>query len=199
MRLKADGRLARRRPFLRGAFLLQAKLVNRRDERTLARLAAIHHLARKTEAFDAVVKEVESFCSHSGLFCKVVRILSARKQYAKAEECFKKAAELRPDLSSPRAGFGLLLMQLGREPEAKVQLESAFKTDPFHVRVSNALKVLKHLDGCQQPKRHTSLIKYDTKIDKIQAAFLADYLEELHTPSSPALAPALRREKLWLK
>src|ERR1700722_6614066 len=185
LRLKADVRLAEGDNASAERLFLQAKMINRRDERTLARLAAIHHLARKSEAFDAVVKEVESFDSKPGLFfAELAEVLSARKQYAKAEECFKKAAELRPDLSSPRAGLGLLLMQLGREPEAKVQLESAFKTDPFHVRVSNALKVLKHLDGYGITETLHFVIKYDPKTDKIQAAFLADYLEALHTEFS---------------
>ena len=71
-------------------------------------------------------------------------------------------------------------MQLGREAEAKQQLESAFKTDPFHVRVSNALKVLKHLDRYESKETAHFVIKFDSKTDKVFAAWLADYLEELH-------------------
>jgi len=181
LRLKADVRLAEGDTASVERLLLAAKLINPSDERTLARLAAIHHMARKPEAFAAVVKEVEGFCLKPGVFfTELAEVLTARKQYAKAEECFKKAAELRPDMAIARAGLGLLLMQLGREPEAKFQLESAFKTDPFHVRVSNALKVLKHLDGYATTETPHFVIKYDPKTDKIQAAFLADYLEQLH-------------------
>src|SRR5262249_42088439 len=80
----------------------------------------------------------------------------------------------------PKAGLGLLLMQLGREPEAKLQLEAAFKADPFHVRVSNSLKVLKHLDAYETRETPHFVIKYDAKADKAFAAWLADYLEEWH-------------------
>lgn len=181
LRLKADVRLAEGDTASAERLLLAAKLINPHDERTLARLAAIHYLARKTEALAAVEKDVEGFCTKPGVFfTELAEVLTVRKQYAKAEECFKKATQLRPDLSSARAGLGLLLMQLGREPEAKLQLESAFKTDPFHVRVSNALKVLKHLDGYASTETPHFVIKYDPKADKIQAAFLADYLEQLH-------------------
>jgi tetratricopeptide (TPR) repeat protein len=183
--LKADVRLAEGDAAAAERLVLAAKLVNRRDERTLARLAAIHVLARKEQAVDAVVKEVSEFRARPGVFyAELAEALTSRKQYPKAEECFKKAIELRPDLSSARAGLGLLLMQLGREPEARIQLEAAFKADPFHVRVSNALKVLKHLDAYTAVETAHFVIKFDSKNDKVQAAFVADYLEQLHAEFS---------------
>jgi cellulose synthase operon protein C len=181
LRLKADARLAEGDSASAERLLLAAKLVNPREEPTLARLAAVGHLARKVDAVAAVEKEVAGFCAKPGVFYhELAEVLAGRKQYAKAEECYKRAAELRPDLSGPRAGLGLLLMQLGREPEAKLQLEAAFKADPFHVRVSNALKVLKHLDGYETRETAHFVIKFDPKNDKVLAAWLADYLEELH-------------------
>jgi tetratricopeptide (TPR) repeat protein len=179
LRLKADARLAE--GDLAGAerHLLAAKLVNPREEPTLARLAALRHLARKPVA-DAE-KEVAAFCAKPGVFyAELAEVLAARKQYDAAEAYFRKATELRPDLSAPRAGLGLLFMQLGREAEAKVQLDAALKADPFHVRVSNALKVLKHLDGYATAETAHFVIKYDAKADAAFAAWLADYLEEWH-------------------
>lgn len=187
LRLKADVRLAEGEAADGERLLLAARLVNRRDERTLARLATIHILARKPEAYAAVVKDVEAFCSKPGVFyAEMAEALSARRQYVRAEECYKKATELRPDLSSPRAGLGLLYMQLGREAEARRQLQAAFKIDPFHVRVSNALKVLEHLDGYAVRETPHFTIRYDPKTDAVQAAVAADYLEELHAAFSKA-------------
>ena len=77
-----------------------AKLINPREEATLARLAAIHILARKPDAVAAVEKEVAAFCAKPGVFHhELAEVLVARKQYAQAEECYKKATELRPDLA----------------------------------------------------------------------------------------------------
>ena len=181
LRLKADARLAEGDSATAGRILLAAKLISPKEEPTLARLAAVRHLARNAEAVAAVEKEVASFCAKPGVFYyELAEVLAERKQYAKAEECYKKAAELRPDLSGPRAGLGLLFLQLGREPEAKFQLEAAFKADPFHVRVSNALKVLKHLDAYETRETPHFVIKFDPKADKVLAAWLEDYLEELH-------------------
>lgn len=179
LRLKADVRLAE--GDLAGAerLLAAAKLINDRDERTLARLAAVRHLMR--QPFDAEVKQVEAFCAKPGVFYhELAEVLTARKQYARAEEFFKKAIELRPDLSAAKAGLGMLLLQLGREPEAKVQLEAAYKADPFHVRVSNALRVLRHLADYATTETPHFVIKYDAKADRVLAAWLADYLEQLH-------------------
>jgi tetratricopeptide (TPR) repeat protein len=181
LRLKADARLAEGDAPAAERLLLAAKLVNPREEATHARLAAVRHLARKPEKVAEVEKEVAAFCAKPGVFySEFADVLMARKQYVRAEEAFRKAAELRPDLSAPRAGLGLLLMQLGREPEAKVQLEAAFKADPFHVRVSNALRVLKHLDGYETFETAHFVIKYDPKTDKLFAAWLGDSLEEWH-------------------
>jgi tetratricopeptide (TPR) repeat protein len=181
LRLKADVRLAEGDFAGAERLLLAAKLVNARDELTLARLAAVHHLMRKPDAFEAVVKQVEGFCAKPGVFYhELAEVLAVRKQYARAEECYKKAIELRPDLSAAKAGLGLLLLQLGREPEAKVQLDAAYKADPFHVRVSNALLVLKHLGDYATTETPHFVIKFDAKTDKVLAAWLADYLEDTH-------------------
>jgi len=181
LRLKADTQLAEGDSAAAERLLLAAKLVNPRDESTLARLAAIQHLSRKPAGVAEIEKEVAAFCAKPGVFyTELADVLMSRKQYARAEECFKKASELRPDLAAPRAGLGLLFMQLGREPEAKVQLEAAFKADPFHVRVSNSLKVLKHLSGYESFETPHFVIKYDAKTDAIFASFLGEYLEVWH-------------------
>jgi len=181
LRLKADTQLAEGDTASAERLLLAAKLINPRDESTLARLAVIRHLGRKPEAVAEIEKEAASFCAKPGVFyTELAAALVARKQYARAEECFKKASELRPDLAAPKAGLGLLMMQLGREPEAKVQLEAAFKADPFHVRVSNSLRVLKHLSSYEAFETPHFVIKYDAKTDATFAAFLGESLEEWH-------------------
>ncbi len=181
LRLKADVLSAE--GDLAGAerLLTAARLINPRDERTLARLAGINQIARKPAMAAAITKEVESFCTKPGVFfLELAEALALRKQYPAAIEAYRKAAAVRPDLSSPRAGLGLLYMQLGREPEAQVELEAAFKADPFHVRVSNALRVLKHLEGYTTTETPHFVIRFDPKTDEVLAAWLADYLEEQH-------------------
>jgi tetratricopeptide (TPR) repeat protein len=181
LRLKADARLAEGDTESAQRLLLAAKLLNPRSEATLARLAALHILARKPEAAAAIEKEVSVFCARPGVFyLQLAETLGDRRQFDRAEEAYKAAMKVRPDLARARAGLGLLHMQLGREPEAKHELEAAFKADPYHVRVSNALKVLRHLDSYETRETPHFAIKFDPRSDRVLAAWLADYLEDLH-------------------
>jgi tetratricopeptide (TPR) repeat protein len=182
LRLKADVFLAGGDLLTAKRLLTAAKLVNPRDEAGLARLAAAAHLANDGEAFAAVAKEVEAFDTKPAAFYYDLALaLDARKQYAKAEEFFRKAADLRPQLPAAKAGLGMLLLRTGREAEARVVLDGAFKADPFNVRVSNSRLVLKHLDGYQTLETPHYVVRFDPKADKVLAPFLAEYLEEVHT------------------
>lgn len=161
--------------------LTAARLINPRDEATLARLAACYHLMHKPEAVAGLAKEVEGFDAKPAAFYHdLAHTLEGRKQYAKAEEYYRKAAELRPMVPGAKAGLGMLLMRTGSEGEARKTLEAALKADPFNVRVSNSIRVLKHLDGYQTTETPHYVVRFDPKTDKVLAAFLAEYLEEVH-------------------
>ena len=181
LRLKADVYLAGGDALTARRHLLAAKQLNPRDEATLARLAALAKLANDTAAFDAIVKDVEGFDAKPAAFYHdLAHVLDGRKQYGQSEAFFRKAAELRPQLPAAKADLGMLLLRTGREPEAKVVLDAAFKADPFNVRVSNSRLVLKHLEGYQTAETPHYVVRYDPKVDKVLAPFLAEYLEEIH-------------------
>jgi len=181
LRLKADVYLAGGDTLTARRHLLAAKLVNPRDEATLARLAALARLANDAPAFDAIVKEVEAFdAKPAAFYLALAGVLDGRKQYGQSEAFFRKAAELRPQLPAAKAGLGMLLLRTGREPEARVVLDAAFKADPFNVRVSNSRLVLKHLEAYQTVETPHYVVRYDPKADKVLAPFLAEYLEEIH-------------------
>jgi tetratricopeptide (TPR) repeat protein len=181
LRLKADVFLAGGDFLTAKRLLTAAKLVNPRDEATLARLAAIAWLALKPADVGELATEIEKFDAKPAVFYhELAAALDARKQYRDAEGYFRKAVELRPQLPAAKAGLGMLLLRTGREPEAKVVLDAAFKADPFNVRVSNSRLVLKHLDAYQSLETPHYAVRFDPKADKVLAPFLAEYLEEVH-------------------
>jgi tetratricopeptide (TPR) repeat protein len=181
LRLKADVLLAANDLATAEGLLNVAKIINPRDEATLGLLAACYHLMNKPDEVTKLQKEAEAFDAKPAVFFHEVAVaLEARKQYSKAEEFYRKAAELRPMLPAAKAGLGMLLMRTGQEGEARKTFEAAIKADPFNLRVSNSLKVLKHLDGYQTIETPHYVLKFDGKTDKILGAFLADYLEETH-------------------
>lgn len=181
LRLKADVLLIGGDLPAAEKLLTAAKLVNPRDEATLARLAAAYHLMGKGDAVAAVAKEVEAFDPKPALFyLDLAGVLEDRKLFPKAEEYFRKAADLRPNLPAARGQLGMLLLRTGREAEARPLLDAALKADPFDIRVSNSLRVLKHLDGYRTVETPHYVVRFDPKADTLLAPFLADYLEEVH-------------------
>lgn len=161
--------------------LLQAKAVNPRDVFTLGRLAGVYYLQRRQAEFDALVKEVATFDAKPGIFYhELAELLDERKRYTQAEEYFRKAADLRPMLSGPRTGLGMLYLRMGKEAEGKKLLDEAFKSDPFNVRVANSRKVMEHLAKYATITTDHYILKFDGEKDRILAEFLAEYLEETH-------------------
>jgi tetratricopeptide (TPR) repeat protein len=76
--------------------------------------------------------------------------------------------------------LGLLYMRMGREKEAQTILTKAFEADPFNVRVSNALKVLHHLEKYTTLTTDHFELRYDPGHDKFLVRYLAKYLEEIY-------------------
>lgn len=162
-----------------------AKEVNPRDVATLGRLAAIALMTNDTKAFESIEQSVTGFDAKPGVFYhELATVLDERKQWTKAEGYFKKAMELRPMLAGPRTGLGMLYLRLGNEKEGRELLDAAFKADPFNVRVSNSIKVLKHLDDPKSPYRTVEtdhyILRYNPQTDAILGDWLTEYLEEVH-------------------
>jgi tetratricopeptide (TPR) repeat protein len=161
--------------------LESARGINPRDEETLARIGALDLAERKDAEFAKIVKEVEAFNPKPAVFwAEVGGQLDSRKLYFDAEKMYRKAAELQPRLSAAKTGLGMLYMRLGKEDEARKNLDAAFAADAFNVRVSNTLKVLDHLANYKTLKTPHYIIRYDEKNDKILANFLAKRLEDIH-------------------
>jgi tetratricopeptide (TPR) repeat protein len=161
--------------------LEHARQVNPRQEATLGRFAACFFLQNKHDAFDALVREVEQHDPKAGVFYHdLAERLDDRRHFDDAEKYYRKAASLRPELPGPHNALGLLYMRMGREAEARKILDEAFQSDPFNVRVSNNLKVLRHLEAYQTLKTEHFELRYDPKQDSVLAHYMAAYLEEIY-------------------
>jgi tetratricopeptide (TPR) repeat protein len=158
-----------------------ARKVNPRDELTLGRVAACLFLDKKNAEFDALVADVsKNDASPAVFYHELGERLEERRRYEDAEKYFKKAVELRDTLAWPKNSLGMLYMRMGQEKEAREILDKAFELDPFNVRVSNTLKVLKHLDKYETLKTAHFEMRFDPKYDNALAHFIAGYLEELY-------------------
>jgi tetratricopeptide (TPR) repeat protein len=97
-------------------------------------------------------------------------------------------------------------MRMGKEEEARPILEKAADNDEFNIRVFNTLKVLKHLDGYQTTKTAHFHLRHDPKNDKVLAAFMAKYLEDIYKefadlfqykPAGPFLIEVFNRHDMF--
>ncbi|QEL16041.1 tetratricopeptide repeat protein [Limnoglobus roseus] len=161
--------------------LLTARELNPRDAVTLGKIAGCLMMQKKMAEFDAIAKVAEGFDAKPAVFYhELAEYLEERKLYTRAEEFFKKATDLRPKFAAPRTSLGLLYMRLGKEADGKQILDSAFKVDPFNVRVANMRKVIDHLGKYTTIQTEHYDLKFDPKNDAVLAKFLEDYLEETH-------------------
>ncbi|NBO92815.1 MAG: tetratricopeptide repeat protein [Planctomycetia bacterium] len=155
--------------------------INPRDERTLARVAGCRLIAQQKKEYEAVVAQVNGNSkSPSTFYLEMAELVEQRRRYDLSEEFYRRAMKLRPELSGPLNGLGMLLLRLGNEKEGRELLEKGFKSDRFNVRVSNMRKVMAHLDGYQEIKTKHFTLKYDQKSDPILARYMAYYLEQIY-------------------
>ena len=161
--------------------LEHAREINPRDETTLGRIAACLYLQRKTDDFNKLAGDVQRHDRKAGLFYYVLaERLEERRRFEDAEKYYKKSMDLRPNLPWAQDNLGLLYMRLGRETEARKTLTSAFEADAFNVRVSNSLKVLRHLDKYATLKTAHFELRYDPERDRQLAEYMRTYLEEVY-------------------
>lgn len=182
-------------------FATRAKDVNPSSQAVLARLAACDLLtngipeAGLSETFlntgeaDAALKDREFVAIYRDLIARnsapgefltdLGGFFEQERRWNSADRCYTRAIEVAPQLSTPRTSLGLLKMRTGEIDKARQILDAAFKSDPFHVRVSNMRKVLGVLEGYDTLQTEHFVIRFD-KSDRLQAEFMAEYLEEIY-------------------
>lgn len=199
--LKADLALANGEPTAAREFVTQALAINAADQRIRAREAVcclledgvppeselldlFLHLdaiqkyeAEKPSRFTQILVDVAKRNPRPGEFLSIVgEALDAQRMYESAEDFYRQAIVVMPQLAAPRANLAMLFMRTGRIDDAGKMLNEAFKLDPFHVRVSNMRKVVGVLGGYETISTDHFLIKCD-RTDTLQARLMGRKLE----------------------
>jgi tetratricopeptide (TPR) repeat protein len=158
-----------------------ARKVNPRDENTLGRIGACLYLQHKEDEFNKLAEAVAKFDPQPGVFyLRLAEALDSRRWFTDAEKLYKKSSDLRPMLPWAENELGLLCMRMGREEEARKLLKKAFEKDSFNIRVSNTLKVLKHLENYSTLNTPHFVLRYDPKNDEALAKYMGEYLEGVY-------------------
>src|SRR5262249_8507940 len=147
----------------------------------LARMAACYKMKGEKAQADALADEVARFNPKPATFWfELGERLEDRRRFDEAEKCFNESLKQRPGQPGPSNSLGMLKMRLGQEKEAAELLKKGFEADPFNVRVSNTLRVLRHLEKYETLRRPHFELRYDPKLDKVLAELMADELEEIY-------------------
>lgn len=110
----------------------------------------------------------------------VGRTLSEARQYELADEFLNRAIERAPFASAPRLERGLMLVQAGRDRDARSELEQALALDPFDIRAQNSLKLVTELATYETIETQHFIVRYLDGIDAALAPEMAVELEAMH-------------------
>lgn len=161
--------------------LARAGRVNPNNEETLARAAACRYLQHRPDEVTKLARQVEAFDPRPGRFYFILADrIEEHFRFDDAEKYYEKAVALRPLRPAAEGSLGLLYMRLGREKDARTTLSKAFAADPFNVRVSNSLKVLRHLDKYETVRTAHFMLRFDPKNDGALARYMTTYLEQIY-------------------
>ncbi|MCA9090273.1 MAG: tetratricopeptide repeat protein, partial [Planctomycetaceae bacterium] len=204
LRLRADLALLGDDHELARPFIEQALQVNPIDQQTLARLAICDLLTdgvpsanelnellsnlRSPESWGDLkdsrfVKTLAQLLERNprpGLFLgDVGDLLDSRRKFDQAEVFYRTAMHVMPQLAGPQSALGLLYMRTGEVDRAREVLDSAFKADPFHVRVSNMRKLIDVLSTYETIESDHFVVYCDPQ-ERVLGQEMSAYLERIY-------------------
>lgn len=156
------------------------------EDNNAAKAAAEAHKALDMSANDAQAKAilatidwlndktVTPWDPHDGpAYETAARIFVLNRRYEEGIQLFRKAIALQPDLWSARSQLGINLMRLGREDEARAELEMCFEN---HYRDAATVNTLRLMDS------YKNFVTYKTdrtilRLHKKEAELLHPYFE----------------------
>lgn len=152
-----------------------------RQREVLALSAACAALRYDKDAEAARVKAFETVWPGSPLArLEIGRVLSARRQYAEAIEALKQVCEKAPAWPEGFVELGLVSVQAGRDGEALAALERATGLDPFDIRASNSLALMKQIAGYARFESPHFIVRSRPGIDEVLASEMPAVLERIH-------------------
>ncbi len=111
---------------------------------------------------------------------EVGKTLADARQYAESDRFLKIACERAPFRAEPRAERGLMLVQAGRDADARAALTEALALDPFNARATNTLKLVEELAGYKTFQSEHFTIRCKPGADEILAAEMPLALEPMY-------------------
>lgn len=186
-RIEARMRLRQRDPDAALAVLAPARKSLPENRNLLA-----WHAAAEAASFDesqsaALLAELETISPGTPLgHYTAARVLSEARQYDESIAAFELASERLPNWSAPHIELGLVLIQAGRDAQARRVLDRAVELDPFNARARNSLELVRGLaefattEGDHFIIRHAPPGENAPALDAMLAREMLPVLEQIH-------------------
>jgi len=143
--------------------------------------AAMDFLSDRKSDLDTEIKRALAINPHAGeVFDTLAQFAVNNRRYTDAVAFGRRATELSPNLWSARTQLGIQLMRIGKTDEGRVELERAFKGDPYNVWAKNTLDLLDSMKDYDETVRGPFLIKSSPKESGALAVYAADLAEDAH-------------------
>ncbi|MHC4975219.1 MAG: peptidase MA family metallohydrolase [Planctomycetota bacterium] len=156
-----------------------ARFPNHPEARAL-RIAAVS-LEYDFDRVDELLSEFDAFAPDSALALhEVGAVLSEARQYAEADRYLELASQRLPAWSDPLVERGLMLLQWGKDVEARDVLRLAHERDPFHVRADNSLRLVEELLTYDTVESEHFIVRFKPGIDRVMAEEMLGPLERIH-------------------
>lgn len=142
--------------------------------------AAASALAFDMQAADTKLTALDTLSPGTPLgYFTVGKALAEHRQYADAAKYLEEASKRAPKHAEIWIELGLLEVQAARDDRALAALERAALLDPFNVRASNSLKLVRDVGAFSHVETDHFIVRYRPGVDQVLAREMPAVLERI--------------------
>jgi tetratricopeptide (TPR) repeat protein len=121
--------------------------------------------------------ELAAMGRHAPGFARIARQLVLNRRYEEGIEFYRKAVEIDSEFHAARGELGINLMRVGRDREARRELETAYESGHRSAPVANSLKLLDTLEKFDTIRHPRYILRFHRSESKLLAPYFQRELE----------------------
>lgn len=114
---------------------------------------------------------------HAPGYARIARHLVLNRRYQEGIEFYRKALEIDPEFHAARSELGINLMRVGRDADARRQLEAAYEAGYRNAPTANSLKLLDTLAKFDVVRRPRFVLRMDRSESRLLAPYFGREIE----------------------
>jgi tetratricopeptide (TPR) repeat protein len=144
--------------------------------------ASALYLGDELDEMQTLIDEVQEYCPvDTTIFRMLGRFASRHYRFKDGAKFQRMALDIDPDDYAAQVFYGLDLLRVGEEAEARIQLTEAFAGDPYNVQAFNLLEMLDSLDKFAVVEHGDFVLKLPENEKPVMAIPALELLDEAIT------------------